>query len=109
MLRNGMRRVPRRRLILNTINSVTQCTVMLAPRATCCHRLQQCSHLVCKVSSSTPEACGATVAVRLGQCPVRAQGSKVRLADHSDTIASSSHLAVYRQPSNRKGPFRQDG
>jgi hypothetical protein len=35
--------------------------------------------------------------------------AKVRVADHSDTIASSSHLAVYRKPSNRKGPLRQDG
>ena len=38
--------------------------------------------LVCKVSS-TPEACGAAVAVRSGRCPVRAQGSKVRFADHA--------------------------
>jgi hypothetical protein len=47
----------------------------------------------------------------LGQDDVRFEfgGSKVRLGDHSDTIASSSHLAVYRKPSNRKGPFRQDG
>jgi hypothetical protein len=36
---------------------------------------------VCKVSS-TPEACGAAVAIELGRCPVRAQGSKVRFADH---------------------------
>ena len=35
---------------------------------------------VCKVST-TPEACGAAVAVGLGRCPVRAQGSKVRFAD----------------------------
>jgi hypothetical protein len=35
---------------------------------------------VCKVSS-TPEARGAAVAVRSGRCPVRAQGSKVRVAD----------------------------
>ena len=47
-------------------NAATECNVMLL--------------LVCKVSS-TPKACGAAVAVRLGRCPVRAQESKVRFAD----------------------------
>jgi hypothetical protein len=35
-----------------------------------------------------------------------------RIADHSDTTRTQSpdsQMAVYRQPSNRKGPFRQDG
>ena len=44
-----------------------------------------CCHVVCKISS-TPEACGAAVAVGLGQCPVRAQGSKVRVADDTTGI-----------------------
>ena len=63
--------------MLNTINSATQGSVMLAPRA------MECCHLVCRVSS-TPEACGAAVAVRSGRSRVRAQGSKVRLADKPD-------------------------
>jgi hypothetical protein len=41
--------------------------------------------------------------------PLSGRAGNFRIADHSDTIASSSHLAVYRKPSNRKGPFRQDG
>jgi hypothetical protein len=48
-----------------------------------CHRVQRNAATECKVSS-TPKACRAAVAVRSGRCPIRAQGSKVRFADHPE-------------------------
>jgi hypothetical protein len=56
----------------------TKCTVIMLPSGAteCCHLRR--SPRGSKVSS-TPEACGAAVTARSGRCPVRPQGSKVRL------------------------------
>jgi hypothetical protein len=63
--------------------AATPCNGMLPLNATLC------CHLVCEVSS-TPEACGAAVAVGLGRCPVRARGSKVRFADQPPRTRSAA-------------------
>jgi hypothetical protein len=85
----------------------TQCSVMRPPSAElCCHPVQRNAatfgdhQRVCKVST-TPEGCGASVAVGLGRCPVRAQGSKVRFADKPDTELMGDAASCHSSISNR--------
>jgi hypothetical protein len=64
-------------LLLNAIDSAIQCSVMRPLSETLCDHFGDHQRL-CRVSS-TPEACGAAVAVCSGRCPVRLRGSKCGL------------------------------
>src|ERR1700724_2308053 len=91
--------------VLNTINSATQCSVMLPPvqwnAATECNVMLPPS--VQGIIHAEGVRCRA-VAVRSGRCPVRVRESKVLFADHTPGTCdgrpidlSQSATTCYRQ------------